>query len=77
MEVSEKRWSIWFDHRITRRKFYHVVLNPQGHVVFNSRLLGECVDYLIANDITEFDMAGPETRSMICVLSPHSERATN
>lgn len=71
---ANSRWSIWVDHRITRRKWYHVVQNPEGKTVFASRLVGECVDYLIAEGITEFDMAGPETRRMICVLAQPSSK---
>lgn len=74
MNGTSQRWSIWFDHRITRRKFYHVVVDPAGKTVFSSRLIGECVDFLIANDVTEFSMAGPETQTMICVLPPPARK---
>ena len=50
-------WTIHCDRLITRRKRYHSVVNPQGLVEFKSRLLGECIEYLAAQDVLEYQLA--------------------
>tara|TARA_B100002049_G_scaffold215196_1_gene180434 strand:+ start:955 stop:1206 length:252 start_codon:yes stop_codon:yes gene_type:complete len=47
-------WTIWADQRITRRKLFHIVANPEGVVEFRSRLLHECCEYIDANEVNRY-----------------------
>lgn len=49
-------WCVWPDQRITRRKLFHVVTTPQGEVAFRSRLLHECMEYLDAMEVREYEL---------------------
>ena len=47
-------YSVAIDCRITRRKYYHLVVSPDGEVVFRSKMLGAVLDWLDANEIDSF-----------------------
>lgn len=49
-------WVIHCDRQITRRKRFHSVVNPQGVVEYKSQLLGECLEYLAAQEISEYQL---------------------
>jgi hypothetical protein len=57
------RWSIIIDLRLTRRKFYHCIVNPAGQMTFKSRHLGECIDWLAAEGVSAVDLLHAEHRS--------------
>lgn len=56
MSDHRERWAIWCDYLITRRKRYHAVKDPQGNWHFESRIFWECVEYLEAEGITEYEL---------------------
>ena len=68
MGVISPRWSVWPDQRITRRKYFHLVVNPQGRTEFRSRLIAECLDYLAALGVDEFELRCPESAPVICAV---------
>jgi len=47
-------YTLAIDCRITRRKYYHLVLSPEGEVVFRAKLLGAVLDWLDAMEIDSF-----------------------
>lgn len=47
-------WTIWTDARITRRKFYHLVANPSGAIVFRARDVGRALQWLEAEGVGSF-----------------------
>ena len=51
-----KPWAIHCDWWITRRKRYHVVVNPDGIIEWKARLLGECIEYLAAQDVFVYQL---------------------
>lgn len=55
-------WTIYLDLWITRRKFYNVVLDPQGEHAFKAKLIGPCLEYLRALEIDEFEIVGDYSR---------------
>lgn len=61
-------WFIEIDRYITRRKLFHIVANPQGEIMFRSRLLGDCIRYLEAEGQTEYMLfcPNPEVGSVLC-----------
>lgn len=61
-------WCITVDRYITRRKLFHIVSNPQGEIMFRSRLLGDCIAYLAAEGQNEYMIACPNPRvgSVLC-----------
>ena len=39
-------WTLLLDREITRRKTYHQVLNDKGILVFSSRSVSQCIEFL-------------------------------
>lgn len=69
-------WIIYCDRWITRRKRYHSVINPEGVVEWKSRLLGECIEYLAAQDILEYQLVvEPVGTSAVHTLDVHLKEA--
>lgn len=57
-------WHIVTDCRLTRRKYYHAVIGPDGTDRFRSRILWDCVEYLDAEGVSEYQLvAGALTGS--------------
>lgn len=51
LTTDSERWVLHLDRWITRRKRYHIVTAPDGAVMFRSRIVGECLLYLAAEDV--------------------------
>lgn len=43
--TDPKCWTLVVDARITRRKYYHFIVSPEGRVRFRSMFLWECIEY--------------------------------
>jgi len=56
VEPHSARWVIWCDFQITRRKRYHAVKDGEGRWCYESRLFWECVEYLDALGVTEYEL---------------------
>lgn len=54
-------WRLHLDLAITRRKLYHVITNPEGEVVFESRFVSECIAWF-ANDGIDAYILSPSTK---------------
>lgn len=65
-------WVIWPDIEITRRKRYHMVMDPQRRVVFRSRVLLECVAYLEAEEVEAYTAhwGHPNYVTLTCRVEP-------
>lgn len=50
------RWTIWPDQQITRRKVWCYITDPSGETRFNSRLLLDCVRWLHAEGVREYQL---------------------
>lgn len=58
-------WTIWADVSITRRKWYHLITDPDGLVVWRSRLFGPALGFLIAEGVTSFRLCTETETYMI------------
>lgn len=47
-------WQLAVDCRITRRKYYHLIVGPDGEVHFRSKLVGDALEWLRTNSIDSF-----------------------
>lgn len=45
-------WSAHFDVELTRRKVFHAVIDPEGLLVYRSRLASDIFDWMVDNGIT-------------------------
>jgi hypothetical protein len=54
--------TVALDCRITRRKYYHLVVSPDGEVVFRSKLLGAVLEWLDAEGIANVDFITDDSR---------------
>lgn len=54
--LSFESWTILTDCPLTRRKRAHAVFTPEGHPVFKSRILWDCVEYLDAIEVEEYKL---------------------
>lgn len=71
-----ERWSLVIDAQVTRRKYYHFVIDPQGECRFKSRLFWECVEYCQSENVERLvllDMAKRSTRGAL-ILSTAQEQ---
>lgn len=41
-------WVLVLDGQVTRRKYYHFVVDPNGDKTFHSRLFHDCTEHAIA-----------------------------
>lgn len=48
------QWTIWVGVPITRRKYYHLISNPEGEIVFNTMHFSEILQYLEDADISNW-----------------------
>lgn len=39
-------WTIYTDVEITRRKRFHLIMDPDGYIVWRDRLIGPCLEWL-------------------------------
>lgn len=53
-------YTIWADCRITRRKYYHIVANKAGEVLFKAKLLGDCFEWLEDRDVALYRLCTEE-----------------
>lgn len=51
---SEVQASIWLHVPLTRRKYFHLISNPQGEIVYSSQNVEEILGWLEDNDITRW-----------------------
>lgn len=57
-------WLIVCDEQLTRRKFFHCVVNPADECVFISRHLWECIEWLVAEDVEVYQLIPPSTKKV-------------
>lgn len=50
---------VFVDNYITRRKLFHVVYDGDLKRRFRSRLLGDCINFLHAEGIEEYELRWP------------------
>jgi len=53
---AEGEWLIYIDQPITRRKHFHVLVHPNGDVVFAQRLLSDVLTQLDVHGITRYQL---------------------
>ena len=70
-------WAIVTDVRITRRKYYHFVLEPTGQHVFNSRHFWQCVEYLDGEGVEEYMLLPAEPLPTEQVRSLKAQKEQN
>lgn len=59
---------IALDRQITRRKFYHILTDPNGTVLYRSKRLSDMIAALEALDQHQARLDCPEGRSLIMTL---------
>lgn len=62
-------FTIWADARITRRKYYHLISDPEGNVVFHAKLLGDCIDWLAEREVFRYRFCTEHWTLMLRVTS--------
>lgn len=60
-DLEGPHWTLLLDREITRRKIYHQVVNPRGLLMYSSRTVSACIDYLEAEGVSAYEVR----------LSPH------
>jgi hypothetical protein len=58
-------YTLSLDVQITRRKFYHVILEPSDDFVFKSKLLGDCLEWFNANGIERFEVLSNNSQWLV------------
>lgn len=69
-------FSIALDRQITRRKFYHILCDPAGTVIFRSKRLSDLVEVLRTLDQIECRLDCPDGRSVIMRLRADQQKET-
>lgn len=69
------QWVVHVDNRITRRKLFVTLYDPEGALRFRSRLTGEIIAYLDAEGVTEYILYSPELPNVLsrCTLVQQEE----
>jgi hypothetical protein len=49
-------WHVWCDEQMTRRKSFHYISDPEGRVMFRSRLFGSVVEWLDGEGVQEYTL---------------------
>lgn len=62
-------WGIYTGQRITRRKAYHVVCDPEGNVRYRDLWLWGCVEFLASEGITAYVLRPADPEDAKCVRS--------
>lgn len=58
-------FTLSLDVQITRRKFYHVILEPGGDFVFKSKHTGQCLEWFNAEGIERFEVLSDNSRWLV------------
>jgi hypothetical protein len=69
MRAPRDCFTIWADARITRRKYYHLISDPEGEIVFHAKLLGACLDWLAERDVSRYRFCTEHWTLMLRVTS--------
>lgn len=63
-EDQPSGWRLVLDQSITRRKLYHIVCDPTGAPVYRSMFVSECIAWLDASGIEEYEAEPSPVRAL-------------
>lgn len=70
-------WRLALDARFTRRKRYHLAIDPEGEVRWKSQRAGEVLAWLAHNDIVDYtiitDQSGEYRATVLQVIEKRTE----
>lgn len=66
---NERRltWTLAADCRITRRKYYHCAISPDGAVTLRYKLLGDMIEALEAHEVDTFELVADSCRWRVSI----------